>query len=154
MIKTSNRMDHGLSSSARAEERSYHVAELGRLLARPAPECLLVQRVALDLADAILHLEEVSKATTSITSEYAGPDPDRIGWPMDTSHHSIMRHIKKAFSAHATRMRRIFSYERKARSRRDGLIRRLDHLILEARRREDAEQARIKALCGKFGPFD
>lgn len=150
----SPRMRHGITSLTRSDARFYDALDLAHLLSRPAPECPHVQQAAMELADAILHLCDVTRAQMSLLSsavppEVEDPPPDHAITEGDALAASLARLTRQARS-----LRTLAVYARKARSRRDRLLTRLDHLILEARRREAEEQARIRALSCKFGPFD
>jgi hypothetical protein len=148
------RMRHGITSRARAEERPYDVLDLAKLLSRPAPSCHMVQQAAMDLSDAILHLNDITRAQASLLAEGcpAGRADAQPGHEDEGQGH--MAHALALIIDNARSLRVMEAYHRKARSRRDRLIKRLDHAILEARRREAEEQARIRRLSFKFGLFD
>lgn len=94
-----------------------------------------VVRVARDLADAILHLHAVRSASRP---PLARPSPARHGQEdaCGAAPGDAAALLASSFLAKGGRAaRRMVEYERKATSRRAELIRRLDYLTIEARRR-------------------
>lgn len=92
-----------------------------------------ISRLAQDLADAILHLSAIRIAKRHLL---ASPEPaDRLEHPQDQDD-ARLAHLRAPdpISKGGQALRRIAAYERKAISRRNGLIRRLDYLTLEMRR--------------------
>lgn len=114
--RASNRLSHGLRSRAAREARSQQAALLAEDILSGLPRSAEIEVVAGDLAEAMLQLAAVRSASLAL---YATRE-DEAGEP----------------SAVLLQPGSLIQYERKAVSRRNALIRRLDYLSLEARRRD------------------
>lgn len=99
------RMRHGITSLTRSDERFYEVHDLAHLLSRPAPECPLVQQAAMELADAILHLGDITRAQGALLSPAppaaaavgdSPPDPDLTDADADALAASLARLTREA----------------------------------------------------------
>jgi hypothetical protein len=105
------RMRHGITSRGRGEARFYEVMELAGRLARPADACPLVNHAALELADAILHLTDITTAQLALMSHQLLPDTASAATATD----GVLRDLS-LMMAEAHRLKVMSSYAIKARS--------------------------------------
>lgn len=165
----SNRLSHGLSSRAFMESRKRQATEFSELLLGDAPRTYTVVDAALSLAEAFLHLAAIRRAKLTLMEEGSArpKDLDQPGYPSPASAHAsslagchLQRRAHKASSPNeeeteagieavlraisqnnGSAFARLLEYERKAISRRNRLMTRLEYLVIEARR--DLRNSRI-----------
>jgi hypothetical protein len=118
--RASNRLSHGLRSRAAREARSEQAKLLAEDILSGLPQSAEIEVVAGDLAEAMLQLAAVRSASLAL---YATRE-DEAGEP----------------SAVVLQPGSLVQYERKAVSRRNALVRRLDYLSLEVRRRDGSRK--------------
>ncbi len=118
--RASNRLSHGLRSRSAREARAEQARLLADDLLSGLPRNKEIELVARDLAEAMLQLAAVG--AVSLTRYGAREDDESEPTAVLLQYDSISE-------------RGLAQYERKALSRRNALIRQLDWLSLEARRR-------------------
>lgn len=161
-IRPSNRLSHGLTSRAAAEERSGEAWELAEDLIGNVPASEEMRDVALQLANAILLLHAIRSERQALLSRLPPEfDIDPLeeilvqkgffeGAPKSAWYPSLMRAIiheeaipegkselvetAALLRTRRSELNRLEGYERKASSRRCKLLMRLDHLRIEAMR--------------------
>jgi hypothetical protein len=162
--KPSNRMSHGLASRAVANARAHEAAKLAKFLLRDLPKAPEVEDAALALAESMLQLNAARYARRAFLSGPPndsgtnGSPVDNCQAPPDTRADQAFEGMKMSIDEDqpicreiATTLKilqrdpwtygRLEDYERKAFSRRNRLLIRLDYLVIEARRREAARPA-------------
>lgn len=131
--KPSNRLKHGLRSRARWEKRAYEAADLASILERDAPSCPLVREAACDLADAIMHLQDVRRTMNSLMCDACDVHEGRNS-PIDVD--EALASCLTQLKMHEGDFVTLWDYERKAISRAKKAMIRMDYVVLEAKRRE------------------
>jgi hypothetical protein len=134
--RASNRLSHGLRSQSAREQRLGDAEALaGEVLAGLPPDAEIA-RLAVNLAEAMLYLNAVRSAKLALYAPGEAVGTAATGGEgegEDAARGSL--HAAALAQGEVAAARRLANYERKATSWRNGLIRRLDHLTLEARRR-------------------
>jgi len=135
--RASNRLSHGLRSQSAREQRVGDAEALaGEILAGLPPDAEIA-RLAVDLAEAaMLYLNAVRSAKLALYAPGVAVGAVAAGGEGEGEDAARGRlHAAALAQGEVAAARRLANYERKATSWRNGLIRRLDHLTLEARRR-------------------
>ncbi len=134
--RASNRLSHGLRSQSAREQRMGDAEALaGEILAGLPPDAEIA-RLAGDLAEAMLYLNAVRAAQLALYTPGEAVGTAAAGGEGDGEDAARGRlHAAAPVQGEVAAARRLADYERKAISGRSGLIRRLDYLTLEARRR-------------------
>lgn len=130
----SNRLSHGLRSRLLRTSREDDADALAAEILAGCPRDAEISSLARDMADAILHLSAIRVARRHLfapphSRDHREAQPDEDGAGRGT------RPVSDVFRDGGQALRVIDDYERKAISRRNGLIRRLDYLTLEIMRR-------------------
>lgn len=155
----SNRLRHGLTSRAAAEARRPEADVIARQLMAGAPHTPEVQETAEALAEAMLALRAARRVRFELLSRQLDVTLDDLEETMDQLSDIVFRNrplvaarkaalkldedrdiagAKRILSMpfrDAMELARIEDYERKIHSRYRKLVTRLDHVIIEARRR-------------------
>ena len=121
--RASNRLTHGLRSRAAREARAGRAELIAEDILSSLPRSAEIDTVAHDLAEAMLQVAAVRSASLA---RYAAREGE-AGNPT-----AVLLQDNNVPGGS------LIQYERKAVSRRNALIRRLDYLSLEARRRDGA----------------
>ena len=134
--RASNRLSHGLRSQSAREQRVGDAEALaGEILAGLPPDAEIA-RLAVDLAEAMLYVNAVRSAKLALYAQGVAVGAAAAGGEGEGEDAARSRlHAAALVQGEVAAARRLANYERKATSWRNGLIRRLDHLTLEARRR-------------------
>jgi hypothetical protein len=165
-IAASNRLSHGLTSAAVSQTRHTEVKELALALVPDRPLAPEVRQAAEDLADAILALHAIRRAKTDLLSQQYvakvsdaetlldlithlnnGGSPESDFFQAAYEHYEErggLQELLRRMARHSRALRRFDEYERKAHSRYRKCVMRLDHAVIEERRRRGKMSAAKK----------